>query len=479
MSARNQLSRLICSVLLVAACLSLGSCTARTRYLTVRIPQVPPTEGEPLPLSAAVVLPDAVRNASDQEQVNCPFSTTNFVFQTGSGFEKGVSQALSRSFSKVEVVKERPKLGQYDVVIEPSAPKITLEGHCELFSSEKPTLDAKATVSVRVLNRREQPLLDGTFSSSPHTEERVLDGVGKAMVDMLQVMAQGLMSTPKLQSYAGLPVTVPTPPAPPPSPTTVPIPAPSPSAAPVPESQPTPRSVEPVKRPVTPLPMVPTVSDNGRTTLTGAGFAVGFGYVVTAYHLIAGMNALTVYHQDHPMPAALVLRDRLSDIALLKVDDPTAAQTLSGLRLGEGTKVKVGERVWVADLSSASAGGDKPVWREGRIRTAPASAQSDPRLLPLSVSNPIHHSGGPVLNEQGEVIGLTISPTDLEQVFPNLTQLAGEGAVAVRVQYAKWLLSMLPESEFILPAPAVRSVPVSTLIEIARPQVVVVKTAAR
>jgi hypothetical protein len=40
-------------------------------------------------------------------------------------------------------------------------------------------------------------------------------------------------------------------------------------------------------------------------------------------------------------------------------------------------------------------------------------------------------------------------------------------------------LSMLPESEFILPASMPRSLPVSTLIENAKPQVVVIKAAAR
>jgi hypothetical protein len=38
---------------------------------------------------------------------------------------------------------------------------------------------------------------------------------------------------------------------------------------------------------------------------------------------------------------------------------------------------------------------------------------------------------------------------------------------------------MLPESEFVLPASGTRSLPVSTMIENAKPQVVVIKAAAK
>ncbi|WP_447978768.1 S1 family peptidase [Candidatus Nitrospira bockiana] len=469
MQSRSIIERGLLGLVLVVAVLSSVSCVARTRYLTVRIPQVPPAEAAPLPLHAALVLPDAIRTANEQEQVNCPFSTTYFVFQTGTGFEKGAVQALTQSFSKVDVLRERPKAGQFDLVIEPTAPDIELEGHCALFSGEKPSLDARATVSVNVLDRNDRPLLAASFTSNTHTEERVLDGVGKAMTDLLQAMAHGLSTAPKILSYAGQPVSQPAAQAPAPSP-----PSHQPTPTPTPSGE---RHVDVPKRALTPLPMVPT-TDEAKTALTGAGFAVGFGYIVTAYHLVAGMSYLTVYHQDRALPAALVLRDRLSDVALLKVDDGSGAQGLGGLRLAESGKVKTGERVWVCDLA-AGGGGDKPVWREGRVRSYPGNATPDPRLLPLSLTNGIQYSGGPVLNEQGEVVGITITPADAEQMFPQLSQLASDGAVAVRIQYAKWLLSMLPESEFILPAPAPRSLPVSTLIENARPQVVVLKSAAR
>jgi S1-C subfamily serine protease len=463
-------------------------CAARTRYLTVRPPQVLSWEGQPLPLTAALMVSESVRAATDQEQVNCPFSTTSFVFQTGTAFERGAMQVLAPVFNKVDLVREKPKPGQYDLVIEPNSPDVELQGHCQLFQNEKPTLDGRSSVLVRVYDRRDRPLLDATFSSGTHTDTRVLDVVGKAMGDMLQAMAAGLASAPKIQSYAGLaPSAVASQPSEPeerkgsesrlgPQRTVEKAIEQKPIEQKSVEQRPVEPRVDPPKRVHTPLPLVP--ADSSRPVVTGAGFAVGYGYVITAYHLLAGMSYASVSHHDKTLPATVVLRDRLSDVALLKVEDGGLdGQAMPGLRLGDGTKVKVNDRVWACDLSSK--GTDKPIWKEGRVRPTATTTSQDPRFFPLFVASAPQHSGGPVLNDQGEVVGILVAQGDVEQLFPNLGQLPPDHAVAIKVQYAKWLLSMLPESEFVMPPSIPRSLPVSTMIENARPQVVVVKTASR
>jgi S1-C subfamily serine protease len=461
---RTIMYRVFLGCAFLAVVLSTVSCATRTRYLTVRPPHALPTEGQALPLTAALVLGDAVRNATDQEQINCPFSTTAFVLQIGSGFEKGSLQALSHAFTKVDLVKEK-KLGQYDVFIEPAAPDIELEGHCNLFTNERPTLDAKATVAVRITDRKDQPLLDAIFSSGQHTEEKVLDVVGKAMAELLQTMAQGLMSAPKMQTYAGLPPGA--------------IAAEQKVAESIDRKVDAPTHAEPPKRVPAAFPAVPVTPEPARPLITGAGFSVGFGYVVTAYHLVAGMSYATVYEHERALPAALVLRDRLSDVALLKVEEGSDTPALPGLRLGDGTKVKVGERVWIGDLSPSTNGAEKVIWKEARLRPLPGNTNGDPRILPLALATPLQYSGGPVLNEQGEVIGMMLAPADAEHLFSALGPLSPDTGVAIKIQYPKWMLSMLPESEFILPASMPRSLPVSTLMENAKPQVVVIKAAAR
>ena len=235
----------------------------------------------------------------------------------------------------------------------------------------------------------------------------------------------------------------------------------------------------PKRGPVTIPKLEEAPQDPSRVIVTGAGFSVGFGYVVTAYHLVAGMSYATVYEQDRAIPASLVLRDRLSDLALLKVDEGSDGQTLPGLRLGDVTKVRIGERVWVCDLFAMGGGMEKVVWKEGRLRPLPGNGPADPRILSLALTTPLQHSGGPVLNEQGEAIGLMLAPADADRLFSNLAPFSSDTGIAIKIQYAKWLLSMLPESEFVLPASGTRSLPVSTMIENAKPQVVVIKAAAK
>lgn len=433
--------------LLVVAMISSAACATRTRYLTIRVPEVPPpTEGQPLPLSAGLVLPDAVRTASHQDQINCPFSTTIFVLQLGPGFEKGAVQAFSQAFSKLEAVRSRAAAAQYDLIIEPSAPELTLDGHCGLFSRERPMLEAKAVIHVKVTDRKNQVLLDNTYSSDNHKEERITDAVGKAMTDVLQTTTQGILSAPKVLLAAGLP------------------------AVQAEEQNTVERKVDerkPVQEPAQPVEVAKS------TDPVSVGFSVGYGYIVTAYHAIAGSSNLVISHRDRAFPAILVMRDRLNDIALLKFKGAEENPLLGGVRLGDASKVRAGDRIWMWDRSVSSGGDDKSELKEGKIRSVSADG-GDPRLLHITVSVQPRYSGSPVLNDQGEVVGLTVAHSDAPHVFPAVGILPLDHAIAVKIQYARWLLSLLPESEYVAPTSRGRSVPLSAFGENITPQVVMI-----
>jgi hypothetical protein len=64
------------------------------------------------------------------------------------------------------------------------------------------------------------------------------------------------------------------------------------------------------------------------------------------------------------------------------------------------------------------------------------------------------HSGAPLLNQAGEVIGLALAPKDTPRVFQASDNGGDEGMVAVKIHYAKALLNLLPESEYVAPPPA-------------------------
>ncbi|MBI4204802.1 MAG: DegQ family serine endoprotease [Betaproteobacteria bacterium] len=134
----------------------------------------------------------------------------------------------------------------------------------------------------------------------------------------------------------------------------------------------------------------------------GSGLIVtADGHVLTNAHLVQGATEVTVKLNDRrEFKAKVAGLDRRSDIAVLKIE----AADLPTVKIGDPDKVKVGE--WVAAIGS-------PFGLENSVTSGIVSAKS--RALPDSNYVPFIQtdvavnpgsSGGPLLNLQGEVIGI-------------------------------------------------------------------------
>lgn len=150
---------------------------------------------------------------------------------------------------------------------------------------------------------------------------------------------------------------------------------------------------------------VVSISSYGQSNSQGSGFIYSKkGHIVTNEHVIEGANTILVSFTDGTTrEAELVGEDRYSDLAVLKVDK----KGLEPLELADSSEVKVGQR--------AIAIGN-PFGLRGSM-TAGIVSQTN-RLLPTSggfsipgviqtdaAINP-GNSGGPLLNKQGEVVGV-------------------------------------------------------------------------
>lgn len=123
------------------------------------------------------------------------------------------------------------------------------------------------------------------------------------------------------------------------------------------------------------------------------------GHVVTADHVIDGVKTIHVsFHgQTRRIPAKVVDRDAKLDLALLKIEERTAAVA----EIGSIADVRMGDEVFGMGSPrklefSLSRG---IVSYVGRSFDSALYLQTD---LPANSGN----SGGPIMNERGEVIGI-------------------------------------------------------------------------
>jgi putative serine protease PepD len=163
------------------------------------------------------------------------------------------------------------------------------------------------------------------------------------------------------------------------------------------------------------LPSVVMVRVNGGDG-TGSGFVVRGGYIVTNNHVVTldghASNALlqVVFRNGTTAAGRLVGRDTYSDIAVIK---PIGVHGLPALPLGNSSGIDVGDPVIAFGAPLGLAGTvtsgivsalDRPVQPGGG--NGPAAPQV--YLQAIQTDAPINpgNSGGPLVNGQGQVIGV-------------------------------------------------------------------------
>ena len=136
----------------------------------------------------------------------------------------------------------------------------------------------------------------------------------------------------------------------------------------------------------------------------GSGFVIdGSGLIVTNNHVIEGADKITVILQNHDtLPAKLVGRDVLTDLALLRVSPP---HPLPAVAFGDSDVARVGD--WVIAIGN-------PYGLGGTMTAGIISAKGRPindggpydDFLQTDAAINKGNSGGPLFNLSGAVIGI-------------------------------------------------------------------------
>jgi len=151
--------------------------------------------------------------------------------------------------------------------------------------------------------------------------------------------------------------------------------------------------------------------DKVYSAASGSGFAVTpDGYVITNYHVIEGCTDVKIHDKGRSILATLVTFDPNNDVALLKGDfKPRSFFPLSRKSPKLLMDVYVAGHPFGQDISTSVKVTKGIVSSLTGIANNFSNLQIDAALQP-------GNSGGPIMNDKGNVIGVAVAKLDLEKI---------------------------------------------------------------
>lgn len=193
---------------------------------------------------------------------------------------------------------------------------------------------------------------------------------------------------------------------------------------------------------------------------SGTGFFISSdGYLLTNYHLVASAAKVMVRMAGSDKPARIVRTDAGNDLALLKIPG-----NFEAIPLGDAGRVTVGASVMTIGYPNIQIQGASAKFTKGEISSL-TGFQDDSRLFQISVPIQPGNSGGPLIDDRGNVVGITNAQLSA------LRMIAISGAIpqnvnyAVKISYAKLLLDSLPDIATKLPQPRIEKVEIEKIVE--------------
>jgi len=148
------------------------------------------------------------------------------------------------------------------------------------------------------------------------------------------------------------------------------------------------------------------VPSGGNDEWSGTGFALAQGYIATNYHVVDGASIIEVYgvngDSNTKVMAEIVATDKQIDLAILKLKGATPANIPYAVKT---SMAEVGDDVWVLGYPMTQTMGDEIKLTNG-IVSARSGFDGDKSLYQISAPIQPGNSGGPLFDENGNVIGI-------------------------------------------------------------------------
>jgi TPR repeat protein len=180
--------------------------------------------------------------------------------------------------------------------------------------------------------------------------------------------------------------------------------------------------------------------DESRPEATGSGFFItDDGYFITNQH-VAGLGAtVRVLTASDIISAKVIKVDALNDLTLLKAEGKFAALPVT---LSRG--VQLGATVATVGFPNIGLQGFSPKLAKGEIASL-AGIQDDARHFQISVPVQPGNSGGALVDERGNVIGVVVAKLSQKAALATSGSLAENVNYAIKSSYLLSFLESVPE----------------------------------
>jgi len=130
------------------------------------------------------------------------------------------------------------------------------------------------------------------------------------------------------------------------------------------------------------------------------------GLIITAYHVIENAKGVAVKTSKGAFNVRVLAADKPNDLVLLQIKD--AKGEFTAAPLAPSAKVKLGQTVFTLGFPNSALQGFNVKMTKGEISST-SGIQDDPRQFQISVPVQPGNSGGALLDEQGNVIGIVVA----------------------------------------------------------------------
>ncbi len=194
-----------------------------------------------------------------------------------------------------------------------------------------------------------------------------------------------------------------------------------------------------------------TEEEQTENMVSGTGWPVAGGFVVTNHHVVAGHENIILLRRDgEQIRATVAVYDAVNDLALLK---PENTKFLPPALPLADSSVHVGEQVFTVGYPHPDMMGAEAKLTQG-IVNARTGLGGDPRMYQISVPMQAGNSGGPLLNMNGEVVGVVVAKMSAVKVFEWTGDLPQNVNYAVKTGYVRVLLSSVDPAANLMVLPA-------------------------